>query len=300
MRKNHMFIMTLCHTVFPAVVYCFLPQMLGSCSMYEYLSDMEHEKLEIIMPDWPQSLPELDSWYVKIVPADSSGEFEYTFPADQKTFVQKVKKNQPLSICAYPLTKKIQNHGTGIFYFKCAGMIYPCECTEIKPGFVQTTLTWSGGYASWIMDTLITGAKNTGYSKDSIKEYVLQYNWNRLLKSLQQKEEEAIEEQQTFYNPWLLDSQQVLEGISYQNFTATKLNSSGVFSVNLDFPVFSPYVPENQNKNGTACVSIRKNIVNLFVLADEKERNYGILISGVSEKNISLDFVSMPINIEGI
>ena len=272
---------------------------LSSCSVYEYLSDMKHEKLEVILPDWPQALPELEAWYVKIMPADSSGQIDFTLSPDQKNFIQQVEKNQPLSICAFPVTKKIKNYGTGDFYFKCAGIIYPCECTEIKPGFTQTNLTWSGGYASWIMNTLITGAANSGYSKVSIKEYVSQYNWNRLLKSLQQKEEDALEDEQTFYNPWLLDSQQLLEGISYQNFTATKLNPSGIFSVKLDFAVLSPYVPENLNKTGTTCVSIRKNIVNLFVLADEKECNYGILISGVSEKNVSLDFISMPINIEG-
>lgn len=300
MRKIHMLIMTLRHTVFWLLVYCFIPLVLSSCAVYEYLSDMEHEKLEVILPDWPQPLPELDSWYVKIISADSLGELEYTFPPGQKSFVHQVQKNQPLSICAFPVIKEIKNQDSSRFYFKCAGMIYPCECTEIKPGFVQTTLTWSGGYASWIMNTLITGAAESGYSKAAIKDYIEQYNWNRLLKALQEKEEESVQEQQAFYNPWLLDSQQVLEGISYQNFTATKLKLTGVFSVNLDFPVLSPYVPENQNKNGTTCVSIRKNLVNLFALADEKERNYAILLSGVSEKNISLDLISMPINIEGI
>ena len=166
----------------------------------------------------------------------------------------RLPKNQPCCIIATPIT---QNQ-----FFKPAGTIYP----------YSQKITWSGGYAAKLY---------------SIIPDCEQFNWEKLLETLEQKQTEP------FYNPWLLDSQQVLEGIAYRNFTATKLKTSQTICIPLDFEVFSSYVPENEyfkQKNQT-CVTVKIGQPELFTLSHE----YAIIISATSTKNISLEVISMPI-----
>ena len=144
-------------------------------------------------------------------------------------------------------------------FFKPAGTIYP----------YSQKITWSGGYAVKIYNT--------------IPEHG-QFNWEKLL--------DALEE---CPNPWLLDSQKVLEGIAFHNFNANKLKLSGAISVQLDFMVYSSYVPENQAFLQNNTVTVIKNQPELFALSD-----FAVIICASSAKNISLDLVSMPIFKEGL
>ena len=123
---------------------------------------------------------------------------------------------------------------------------------------------------------------------------------------LKEKQEESSnsEDKSGFYNPWLLDSQELLEGIAFRNFSATKLKLSGTLKIPLDFEVFSSYVPENdffkQNfqKNNQAFVTVAIKRPEIFLL--DSMAKYGLLISASSAKNISLEFISLPIYIEEI
>ena len=154
---------------------------------------------------------------------------------------------------------------TKVPFFKPAGTIYP----------YSQKITWSGGFAAHIFNT--------------IPEHE-QFNWEKLLETLESCE-----------NPWLLDSQEVLEGIAYHNFTANKLKLSGSINVALDFEVFSSYVPENQVIQESGTVKVMKNQPELFALAVLREPQgpqlfaYAVIISASSSKKISLDLVSMPI-----
>ena len=155
---------------------------------------------------------------------------------------------------------------TEVPFFKPAGTIYP----------YSNKITWSGGFAAHIFNT--------------IQEQHEKFNWEKLLETLESCE-----------NPWLLDSQEVLEGIAYHNFTANKLKLSGSINVALDFEVFSSYVPENQVIQESGTVKVMKNQPELFVLAALREPQgpqlfaYAVIISASSSKKISLDLVSMPI-----
>ena len=173
----------------------------------------------------------------------------------------RLPKNQPTCIIATPIT---QNQ-----FFKPAGTIYP----------YSQKITWSGGYAAKLY---------------SIIPDCEQFNWEKLLETLEQKQTED------FYNPWLLDTQQVLEGIAYHNFTATKLRLSQTLCVPLDFEVFSSYVPENEyfKQNNQTCVTVKKGQPELFVLRHSSGTaglEYAIIICASSTKNISLEVISMPI-----
>ena len=148
-------------------------------------------------------------------------------------------------------------------FFKSAGTIYP----------YSNKITWSGGYAAQLYK-IIPDSK--------------QFNWEKLMDALESCE-----------NPWLLDMQEVLEGIAYHDFSVTKLKTSQTICVETGFEVFSSYVPENQEFGPENCVvTVTKGVPELFALRQSSGSaglEYGLIICASSAKNISLDLVSMPI-----
>ncbi|MBO4628515.1 MAG: hypothetical protein J5687_01055 [Treponema sp.] len=239
-----------------------MPVVVGSCALFA-----ADETVEFELPQWPEYLPELEGWSVQVTLREPQGPQgigvaeALEAPPDKRHISFKIPKNQPCCIIATPIT---QNQ-----FFKPAGTIYP----------YSQKITWSGGYSAQLY-TIIPDCE--------------QFNWEKLLETLEQKQTED------FYNPWLLDTQQVLEGIAYRNFTATKLRLSKIICVPLDFEVFSSYVPENeyfQQKNQT-CVTVKIGQPELFALRQSsgtEDLEYGIIISATSTKNISLEVISMPI-----
>ena len=222
------------------------------------------ETVEFELPQWPEYLPQLEGWCVQGARVGPQ----------ERHISLRLSKNQPCCIIATPIT---QNQ-----FFKPAGTIYP----------YSQKITWSGGYAAQLY-TIIPDCE--------------QFNWEKLLETLEQKQNDALTQQEQsaqtpepFYNPWLLDTQQVLEGIAYCNFTATKLRLSKIICVPLDFEVFSSYVPENEyfkQKNQT-CVTVKIGQPELFTLRKRSGTagfEYAIIISATSTKNISLEVISMPI-----
>ena len=142
---------------------------------------------------------------------------------------------------------------------------------------------------SGILQTLIKGSDDFGTeSKDT---YLASFNWERLLSVLETRSQE---ESSVFFNPWLLDTQSVLEGIAYHSFNANKLKMTGVFNAPMEFKLFSSYVPENVRCLAVETlgnVTLRKKQATLFALSGSQ----GLIIYGSSEKNISLEVISMPI-----
>ena len=164
----------------------------------------------------------------------------------------------------------------------------------------QIQLSWTSGYVAYLMRSLIKAAEASGYRGPYVSQYIGSFNWLKLIQVLEQKQQEALEAED-FYNPWHLDTQQVLEAIAYENFTAVKLKMSGVFSMELEFPVYSSYVPENEFCGPVeffekGVVTVPKNRISLFALS----QNMALMIYGDCEKKVSLEFISMPIYIEGI
>ena len=246
-----------------------MPLVVGSCTLFA-----ADETVEFELPQWPDYLPELQGWQVALREPQGPP----TSPQGQggQHISLRLPKNQPACIIATPIT---QNQ-----FFKPAGTIYP----------YSQKITWSGGYAAYLY-TIIPDSE--------------QFNWEKLLETLEQKQNDALTQQtqapEPFYNPWLLDSQEILEGIAYHNFTATKLKSSQTICIPLDFEVFSSYVPENEffkQKNQT-CVTVKKGQPELFILKyavpepveGQGPHEWGLIISASSTKNISLEVISMPI-----
>ena len=278
----------------------FLSVTLASCQMIS-----EDEKVVFTLPDWPDYLPELEGWRVQVftstalpiaVPEPVEGQGpQVDVSSDAKIISLYLNKNRPCCIIASPIT---QNH-----FFKAAGTIYP----------YSQEITWSGGYAASLFKTS--------------RDYDSSFNWEKLLQTLEEKQaavftqmenqdlEEGELEQLPFYNPWLLDSQEILEGIAYHSFSANKLKTSQTFCIELEIPVFSSYVPENEFFciNNQPYVTVKIGQPELFALRygalralrqaqepPQGPQTLAIIISASSAKNISLEFISMPIYIEEI
>ena len=251
---------------FILLLWLVVPLVLGSCALFA-----ADETIEFELPEWPEYLPQLQGWSVQVyssatrkstVPEPVEGQGPQGIgvaealeaPPDKRHISFKIPKNQPCCIIVTPITKNQ--------FFKPAGTIYP----------YSQKITWSGGYAAHLYKII----------PDSE-----QFNWEKFLETLEQKQSED------FYNPWLLDSQEVLEGITYRSFSATKLKLTQTLCVPLDFEVFSSYIPENEffQQNNQTCVTVKMGQPELFALSHE----HAIIISASSAKNISLEVISMPI-----
>ena len=210
----------------------------------------EDECLDFTLPAWPDYLPKLEGWKVTVY---SPGREAVEDFYEVGPGAKKMALRLDKNIpCGISVKPLTQNR-----FFKPAGTIYP----------YSRKITWSGGYAAHLYK-IIPQSTN--------------FNWERLL--------EALENSDPSYNPWLLDSQQLLQAIAWHNFNANKLKLSNVLIIPLDFDVFCSYVPENQAFRRNKSLSVIKGKPQLFAL-----ENFGLIISASSAKNISLDFISMPI-----
>ena len=270
------------------VIGCFT---LEGCTLLEqagkHLTEPEQQTIRLELPAWPDYLPELTGWQIELQQAGNSKIIDAT------SLSIRVPRNKPLCIIAQPLVLQSTAYKSG--FFKCAGGLYPYMYSSEQE---TLKLTWQGGFAATLMKSIIISGEKAGYSQEFTQQTIAQFNWERLVEIL---EENQAQQEPPWYNPWLLNMQQVLEGIAWHNFSATKLKMSGTLDVELEFPVFSSYIPENEKireseAQGQRCVTIKKDNPSLFALADG-QFSTGILIYGTSVKNISLEFISLPIYI---
>lgn len=264
---------------------------LGLMSCAEQVHFKTEEEITVILPEWPplessnQTYPPLYKWIIKV-----DGKQVQT---DENQFPLRVAKNLPSSITATPITLGPQN--SPVTFYKPAGAVYPYVCNN------NVELTWQNGYAATIFEQLYTNAEKCGYSPQAARKYAARYNWKKLSETVETKIQKCIaDREQPFYNPWLLDTQTVLEGIAYNSFSAAKLNltSSNVFLYQLEngIELHSSFIPENEFIAENKAVTIKKNGFNFFSLS----QTYGIIISGNSAKNVLLEYIYLPIYIEDI
>lgn len=311
MKKNSVFINSLFRFCWLGMIFIFNSLICTSCKNSFLDVQNKLEKVCVKLPSWPSDLPELCFWRVELgfcgecnVPkikaeqelVKSSNKISFCIFPDSDSFNQKfflnVEKNFPVCIKVFPVTVVSDNQNTS--FFKPAGNIYPYSYDD-----GNIVLDWTSGYGAAVMDSMIFASKKSGYSDSYIRDFLSKFNWEKLLEILNQKSESAIDNfftEETFnsavcYNPWLLDYEQVLEQIAYENFSAAKLNLSGVYSSEFDISLVSSFVPENEIIKEFNRVTIKKDYVNLFSFL----QSYAVIITGSSEKNMSLEFISMPI-----
>lgn len=234
-----------------------------------------------------------------------------------------VAKNKPLSITATPIT--LNKNNQPVEFFKCAGAIYPqnYEVVKNKGKFWQgnkgnVQMSWENGFSAQLMQTLYDSAAQSSYYEQMIQDFIAGFNWKKMQQYIQGQIDSFEENMQAemniqtnantqatslplFYNPWLLDMQTVLEKIAMQGFTATALNLKNSFQISLkdklyrenseSIAVISSFVPENQIIQKYGTISLAKDKASLFSL----DNLYGAIFTGTSAKNVSIEYVFLPI-----
>ncbi len=234
-----------------------------------------------------------------------------------------IAKNKPLSITATPIT--LNKNNQPVEFFKCAGAIYPqnYEVVKNKGKFWQgnkgnVQVTWKNGFSAQLMQTLYDSTGLSGYDEEKVQDFIARFNWKKLQLYIQAQIDSFEDNMQAemniqanadtqaatlpvFYNPWLLDMQTVLEKIAMKGFTATALNLKNSFQISLKdklyrdnnelIAVMSSFVPENQIIQKYGTISLAKDKASLFSL----DNLYGVIFTGTSAKNVSIEYVFLPI-----
>ncbi len=254
----------------------------------------KNEELTIELPSWPEALPKLEFYLIKINSSQSLQ--EEVFLLKDKSFCLDMKKNQPLSLQAFPVTRLPQEDSQQailpdsqlIQFFKPAGAIYPYDYDYQSK---KMTLYWEGGYSASLINQLFEQRKLSDLSPQEINEFIKSFNWKKLNSLLCKKSQEA------FYNPWHINTENLLTNLSQNNFSQSLADPVYVYPVktadlSLSRPssFYSSYVPENQLIKEEETFYIKKDLPQLFLY-----QNLGAYISFKSAKNISLEWIYMPI-----
>ncbi len=256
------------------------------------------EELTINLPQWPPEdaqkdfYPLLSRWQITLTCAD----FQETFYTTEEEIKICVKKNRPLSVKAKPIT--LLASGEECSYFMPAGFIYPANCHT-----TSGTASWEAGFLAQIMRLLFIEGYNEGLSSIDIEYFISTFNWKKAQETIDKK---ITSENQFFYNPWLLSQAPVLEGIANHSFKSSLLNLTGTSTLEIkplleasastNFHPLSSFIPENNQLGEKKVFTVTKNTP--ILISDAKE--YGLFIIYKSSKNISLEFIILPIYIEDI
>lgn len=255
----------------------------------------KNEELTIELPSWPEDLPQLEFYLIKINSSQTLQ--EEVFLLKDKSFSLDMKKNQPLSLQAFPVTRlppqedsqqAILQDSQLIQFFKPAGAIYPYDYDYQSK---KMTLYWEGGYSASLINQLFEQRKLSDLSPQEINEFIKSFNWKKLNSLLCKKSQED------FYNPWHINTENLLTNLSQNNFSQSLAAPVYVYPVktadlSLSSPssFYSSYVPENQLIKEEETFYIKKDLGQLFLY-----QNLGAYISFKSAKNISLEWIYMPI-----
>ena len=277
-----------CCTLFNCALYCCF---FCCCTLAPDIS--AEERICISLPEWPPEdslsdyYPELSRWCICITASETQKAF-YT-SASQISIT--VKKNRPLCICAHPITRLY--NGSECSYFKPAGYIYPASYNQKA----KNCATWEQGYLADVMKTLFCEGLEEGLSPVEIEYLISTFNWKKAQATIERK---IHTDSKLFYNPWLVPKKNVIEGITSQAFKASFLNATGSTVLETSsLPqtvLLSTFIPENKVLPLKNQFTIIKNTP--FFTGDSKK--YGIFVLYKSSKNISLEFIYLPIYIEDI
>lgn len=261
----------------------------------------ETEKVRFSFEQWPPEVykaekgdgeqvsfyPELSRWLVEIISEEG---IVRTFVSED--FIEmEVKKNVPVSVSATPLT--LNSQGKESLFFKPCGCIYPYDFDK---GYLQ--LSWTGGYTAYIFKTLYESKRETGVTTDHMMNFLKKFNWKKFQAALDEKSKKS-----SAYNPWLVDSHTLLENISYGSFKQNQLDmknlaqlSFSTIGLNWETDVLSSYVPENKYLRESGKINVIKSEPAQIYY----KKDYAIIILYTSAKNVSLEYVFLPIFVEEI
>lgn len=264
----------------------FLPGILflmifSSCSFNQKYG---YETISVTLPEWPpqgdsELYPELLHW--KITIAQNTGISEFT--TREKNMNICVQKNCPLSVQCQPVT--LLDNSREFCFFNPAGFVYP-----VSDSF---TATWEQGFLAEILCRLYTQMQTNQQAPEAAAYFASTFNWKKAQTYIESKN----------INPWLCDSNLVLHSIINSTFRASLLSSNCVtplisdipelaeLSTNPDFKLLSSYIPENTVLKQEGKIILIKKTPRLFLMY----KSYGVIINFVNAKNVSIQYIYMPI-----
>ncbi len=271
------------------IITLFLPL----CSCSQALDAAAEESICISLPSWPpqdalaESYPQLTRWHITIANARE----EKSFYTSENTVLIHTKKNRPFCLLAQPLTLLFDNKECA--YFQPAGYLYPAENMLTS----ASCASWEQGFIAHIMKTVFSEGRAESLSPVEAEYLVSIFNWKKAQQSIEKK---LSQDDKFFYNPWLIPQRPLLEGITTQSFKTSLLNTTGSVSLETSnlpaISYLSTFIPENQFLAARNQITVIKNVP--LLLGDGKKS--GIFITYKSTKNISLEFIYLPIYIEDI
>lgn len=263
------------------IILLFSTGFLAACSYTSGTDSGSFATETFSFPAWPPSddlsnvYPDLKGWKVEIHSANYHSYVKYGNSI--KVIQLQVRKNQPLSITAIPITQK---NDSEFVFFKPAGVVYP---------YSSNGLSWEGGYSAFLMQRCFKSRLETQKSSEEISDFIAGFNWKKLNESILEKDE----------NPWFWDDSLILTNISYKNFKSTYMNATGLCEIEVSVfggrnKILSSYIPENQKIYDKGIFKIPKNADILFYCND----GLGLLVNYESVKKYSAQKIYMPIFIE--
>lgn len=258
------------------------------------------ETLVLTLPQWPpqdplkEKYPPLSRWKIHITCA----EYQKSFYTKESEIKIQTKKNRPLCLTATPITYLYNQNECS--YFKPAGYLYPADSSGHSP-----TASWEQGFLAQIMEQLFTEGQKNGLTSLETEYLISTFNWKKAMDTIETKIH-SDSENQLFYNPWLISKRALLDGIALHTFKASVFNTSATTAIECNylfstlemegFPLLSSFIPENQKLEEKKQFTVLKND---FILIGDANK-YGFFINVKSSKNISLEFIYLPIYIEDI
>lgn len=271
--------------LFIAFILCLAPGLGCLCGCRLFTESPAEESLTITLPVWPpeaslsSSYPPLSRWHIII----ASGEEEQSFYTTSGQVSVSSKKNRPFCILAWPLT--LLDNRKECSYFLPAGYLYTQTSKEAD---------WNQGFLAYIMKTLFSEGLSQSLSPVDVEYLISTFNWKKAQETIDNK---ISQSDKLFYNPWLISKAQLLEGISSQAFNSSLLNASGSTALEAPAPhLLSSFIPENSFAASKNQFTALKNTP--LLIGDGHK--YGIYVTYKSAKNISLEFIYLPIYIEDI
>ena len=289
-----------------AVIFFCTETLFSSCS---FLSEEDcKEVLTLELPQWPpedpfqSEYPALSRWLFTLESPTSGSQKQYLLPEEKKLSIT-LEKNLPAAILLQPL---VITEGGESSFFKPAGMIYPSR---------KVYITWEGAYLASIMQRLIKSKKETGISEKHMQDFLSSFNWAKAEKSIDSKIQKALtaltdSSSKSFYNPWLISSQTLLEKLVYGEFSSSLLNNkncrrlseeqlqealgSPLFDKIKEKPLLSSFVLENLYIAKEKEFLISREFISLFYSSED----CAIIIEDGGAKNLSLVCSNLPIYLE--
>ncbi len=281
----------------------------------DILSD--EEKVDFSLPSWPDAYPTLSRWQITLLAADF--EKEFYLPSGAKNFSIQLKKNEPVCVSANPVTL-LQNIDAGekpessqaaeAKFFKPAGTVYPyCSRGDFYSGNTECFLTWEEGFTAATMQKIIRSQRESGISRNKLKSFLMEFNWKKMNEKIQANiadsistfENPAENTKARFYNPWQIDSANLLDNLTFAIFDSKYLNTSYIFTVSKESAkipaqaeIFSSFIPENQILQKYGLLTLKKKRPQSYLL----DKTYAVTLNAASAKNVSATFTYMPILIE--